>query len=151
MFRRIALWSVLAWGCALPLLGMTWSKFTTAERIAEAGGVVAWTAIMVLVSTRLQGRDSINRMLRDGALAVAALNLLALIVEPMFALAIIYFPAIRLSVPFMKAFDSIAGTGADVANVLTLTLLCGAQAVALAWGLGRLIARARMRVAPAAS
>jgi len=147
MKSAIALWSVLVWASALPLLAVTWPLFTAAERIAEVCGVIVWNLVMVLIERRLQGRRLDLRALHVGALAVAGLHVVALITEPSLALALLYSPAIRLSAPLIRAFERIAGDRQDVPSVLTLTLLCGAQALALAYGLGHLVERIRSGMA----
>jgi hypothetical protein len=132
-------------------MALTWPLFTAAERIAEVCGVIAWTMVMVTFEPRLQGRGITTRLLRVGAFAVAGLNVLALIAEPTFALPLLYSPAIRLSAPIIDVLELLPGNWQDVANVLTLMLLCGAQAAALAFALGHFIERVRAGMAPAVS
>jgi hypothetical protein len=139
--RQFAVWSVVVWACALPIVALTWATFGVAERIGEVAGVIAWTIIVAIIAQRRQQRlVATARLLRTGALAVAAINLVAATIEPPFAMALLYAPAIRAASPIMDPLESHAGLS-DFAIVFTLTLFCGAQAAAMAFGSGHLIAR----------
>jgi hypothetical protein len=133
--RRAAVWTALVSACAAPLAILLWGSLDTAERLAVGSGVLVWIVVMAIVTHRPRW-PGLDRRMRRGALAMAAITIAAASIEPPYSLVVVYLPAIQLGSPIIRATPL---EQSDLATVFMLTVICGAQVAVCAWGLGRLI------------
>ena len=130
--------AVLVGACALPLVTITWHRFTPTERSAEALGGFVWVVVMAIVGER-QRRPSDARSLRSGALATAMVHAgLAIFGGPL-GVFLWFAPAVRIGAQLTK----ISHVESDFGNAFMWTLVCGAQTAIVAWLCGRVIERSR--------
>jgi hypothetical protein len=139
--RRAGGWILLVWGCALPLLIITWPTATPGGRAGEACGVAAWTIAVVARDQQLRRRGSIDalRHLRSGAAVLLVAQLLAVAAfDPLF-FAFLNAPALLVVVGLRFITDDASQFVGD----FLLTIVCGGQALAWALVLGHAIRKAR--------
>ncbi len=151
---RVIAWVVLTSTCALPLMMLTWSRFTPIERSGEALGVFVWVVVMVIVGERLRwpssddggsllgamqlvvwnrwtSREADRRsaMLRTGALVTAIIyGCLAIFAGPL-GLLLWFAPAVWIGSPITR----VASGESDFRAAFGWTLICGAQTAVVVW------------------
>lgn len=161
--RQALMWVVLTTACALPLLVLTWSRFTPTERLGEVMGVLVWAVVMTMVAERLRWpaadagaslsgvvqrvafdrwtsreADRQSAMMRTGALVVAVIHTgLAIVAGPL-GIFLWFAPAVWLGSPLARTVNG----ESDFRGALVWTLICGAQTAVVAWLSGRAIHRA---------
>ena len=142
--RRVVLWTVLVWGCALPLMIVTWTRATPGGRLGEVCGVAMWTIAVIARDLQLHGLFSGSAWptLRSGAVALLVLQGLAAAVFSPFFFYFLYAPALLL----VSSLRLIPDDASLFYGDLVLTIVCGGQAFACAWALGRLVERLRPRL-----
>lgn len=155
---RVLTWIVLTSACALPLMVLTWSRFTAIERFGEAVGVLVWTVVVAILAERLRWptsdaggsfpgamqlvvwnrwtsreADRQSAMWRTGALVTAVIHgCLAIFTGPL-GLFLWFAPAVWMGSPIAR----IASGESDFRAAFAWTLICGAQTAVVAWLCGR--------------
>ena len=146
--RRVIGWTILVWGCALPLMIVTWHGL--AGGLAEVCGVVAWTLAIVAWDERLRSRGSVRapRTLRIGACALFIVHA-ALFAVQKFAVApspllffLMYGPAVWVA----AWLPLIPNDASDFHGYFVLTILSGGQAFVTALALGHFVEKVRSTI-----
>ena len=130
---RVLTWIVLTSACALPLMVLTWNRFTSIERFGEALGVLVWAVVMAILAERL-GQSA---MWQRGALVTAVMYAgLAIFAGPL-GVFLWFAPAVWMGSPIAR----IAGGDSPFWAALAWTLICGGQTAVVAWCCGRVFQR----------
>lgn len=131
---RVGRWALVVAGCALPLLLATWGRSSVPGRQGMACGVVVWMVLVIAVDERLRlrmpPRDSAR--LRAGALLFLLLQGAAAAVMGELFLFLLYVPTVWIGARTPLFRLEVSEFGAS----FLLTLVCGGQAAACAYGLG---------------
>jgi hypothetical protein len=143
--RRAGGWILLVWGCALPLLIITWPTATPGGRAGEVCGVAAWTIAVMARDYQLRRRGSVDvlRWLWPGAAVLLVAQLLAVaILDPLF-FAFLNAPVLLV----VSRQRLIPDSASPFFGNLLLTIACGGQALVWALVLGHLVRKARPALA----
>lgn len=142
--RRTLGWTILVWGCALPLLMVMWTREEPDGQFGIICGVALWTIALVAYGERLrsQSRVRTSRILRSGAAAFLVVQGLVAAMLPPLAFFLLYSPAVWVA----GRSRLIPSDASSFHGNLVLTTICGAQAFACAFGLGRLVESVRPAV-----
>ncbi len=149
--RRVIGWTILVWGCALPLLIISWRQ-PPGGRLGEVCGVVAWTLAIVAWGERLRSRGSVRaaRALRIGAC------ILFIVHAALFAVQQLVVVPPTLPLPFFLMYGPafvvaawlplIPNDASDFHGYFVLTILSGGQAFVTALALGYFIEKVRSMI-----
>jgi hypothetical protein len=140
---RAVVWSVLVAGCALPLFIVMWPTLDAGSRVGAAVGVAAGMIAINVIDVRLRRRGTETGSLMIAAAAFMALECAGVAAFSRWFLFFLFAPAVNLA---SQLPDVLIDNGEFLPGLI-MTLACGGEALACAFGL-RELGRAIQRRAP---